>query len=46
MRDLGWFLLSGLVIVFWLSFGPRVAAAELTIGQMPLWPANSLVGLV
>ncbi len=33
MRDLGWFVLSGLVVVFWLSFGPRVAAAELTFHQ-------------
>ncbi len=30
MRDLGWFVLSALVVVFWLSFGPRVAAADLT----------------
>ncbi len=32
MRDLGWFVLSGLVVVFWLSFGPRAVAAELTYG--------------
>lgn len=29
MRDTRWFLLSGLVVVLWLSFAPRVAAAEI-----------------